>query len=70
MVRTRVLLTNIDDWKKVIEVRCASFKEIGSVDTIIQVSRFVNPEWLVEFEGFGKLAAMDHTYCRQRFNPR
>jgi enamine deaminase RidA (YjgF/YER057c/UK114 family) len=50
VVRTRVLLTNIDDWKQVIEVRAEYFKEIRPVDTIMQVARFVNPEWLVEFE--------------------
>ena len=50
VVRTRVLLTNIEDWKKVIEVRAEYFKDIRPVDTIMQVSRFVNPEWLVEFE--------------------
>ena len=50
VVRTRVLLTNIEDWKKVIEVRAEYFKDIRPVDTIMQVARFVNPEWLVEFE--------------------
>ena len=50
VIRTRVLLTNIDDWKKVIEVRAEYFKDIRPVDTIMQVSQFVNPEWLVEFE--------------------
>lgn len=50
VVRTRVLLTNIDNWKTVIEVRAEYFKDIRPVDTIMQVSRFVNPEWLVEFE--------------------
>lgn len=50
VVRTRVLLTNIDDWKKVIEVRAEYFREIRPVDTIMQVASFVNPEWLVEFE--------------------
>lgn len=50
VVRTRVILTNIDDWKKVIDVRAEYFKEIRPVDTIMQVSGFVNPEWLVEFE--------------------
>ena len=44
VVRTRVLLTNIEDWKKVIEVRTEYFKDIRPVDTIMQVSRFVNPE--------------------------
>ncbi len=50
VVRTRVLLTDIDDWEKVVEVRAEYFKDIRPVDTIMQVSRFVNPEWLVEFE--------------------
>jgi enamine deaminase RidA (YjgF/YER057c/UK114 family) len=50
VVRTRVILTNIDDWKSVIEVRAEYFKDIRPVDTIMQVTRFVNPEWLVEFE--------------------
>lgn len=50
VVRTRVLLTNIEDWKKVIEVRAEYFKDIRPVDTIMQVSGFVNPEWLIEFE--------------------
>ena len=50
VVRTRVLLTNIDDWKAMIDVRAEYLREIKPVDTIIQVTRFVNPEWLVEFE--------------------
>ena len=50
VVRTRVILTNIDDWKSVVDVRAEYFREIRPVDTIMEVSRFVNPEWLVEFE--------------------
>jgi len=50
VVRTRVILTNIEDWKAVIDVRAQYFKDVRPVDTIMQVSRFVNPEWLVEFE--------------------
>lgn len=50
VVRTRVILTNIDDWKAVIDVRAEYFRSIRPVDTIMQVTRFVNPEWLVEFE--------------------
>jgi enamine deaminase RidA (YjgF/YER057c/UK114 family) len=50
VVRTRAILTNIADWKTVIDVRAEYFKNIRPVDTIMQVSRFVNPEWLVEFE--------------------
>ena len=50
VVRTRVLLTRIEDWKAVIQVRADFFAEVRPVDTIMQVSGFVNPEWLVEFE--------------------
>jgi enamine deaminase RidA (YjgF/YER057c/UK114 family) len=50
VVRTRVLLTRIEDWKVVIDVRAEYFAQIRPVDTIVQVRRFVNPEWLVEFE--------------------
>jgi len=50
VVRTRVLLTNIEDWKAVIDVRAEYFADVRPVDTIMQVSGFVNPEWLVEFE--------------------
>jgi len=50
VVRTRMLLTNIDDWKSVAEVRASYFKTIKPVDTIMQVSRFINPEWLIEIE--------------------
>lgn len=50
VVRTRVLLTRIEDWEAVIKVRAEFFGGIRPVDTIMQVSKFVNPEWLVEFE--------------------
>ncbi len=50
VVRTRVLLTDIDDWRAVVDVRAEYFRDVRPVDTIVQVSRFVNPEWLVEIE--------------------
>ncbi len=50
VVRTRVLLTRIEDWKAVIAVRAEYFAGTRPVDTIMQVAGFVNPEWLVEFE--------------------
>lgn len=50
VVRTRMLLTNIDDWKGAAEVRATYFKTIKPVDTIMQVSRFINPDWLIEIE--------------------
>lgn len=50
VVRTRIILTDIDNWKAAIDVRKDYFREVRPVDTIMAVSRFVNPEWLVEVE--------------------
>ena len=45
-----MLSTRIEDWREVIKVRAEFFAQIRPVDSIMQVTRFVNPEWLVEFE--------------------
>ena len=50
VVRTRVILTDIDRWKEAIDVRKDYFADVRPVDTIMAVTRFVNPEWLVELE--------------------
>jgi enamine deaminase RidA (YjgF/YER057c/UK114 family) len=48
--RTRTLLTRIDDWEVVARVHGEFFGEIRPANTIMQVSRFIDPAWLVEFE--------------------
>jgi enamine deaminase RidA (YjgF/YER057c/UK114 family) len=50
VVRTRILLTRIDDWQAVAAVHGEYFRDIRPVNTIMQVVRFVDPEWLVEIE--------------------
>src|SRR5262249_23192313 len=50
VIRTRILLTRIEDWKIVAEVHGEFFRDIRPVNTIMQVSRFVDPEWLIETE--------------------
>jgi enamine deaminase RidA (YjgF/YER057c/UK114 family) len=50
IVRTRVILTDIDNWKQAIEARKAYCQKSRPVDTIMAINRFVNPEWLVEIE--------------------
>jgi enamine deaminase RidA (YjgF/YER057c/UK114 family) len=50
VVRTRILLTRIEDWEKVAEVHGEFFRDIRPANTIMQVSRFIDPEWLVEIE--------------------
>ncbi|CUI02201.1 Enamine/imine deaminase [Leisingera aquaemixtae] len=50
IVRTRVILTDIENWKQAIEARKLYCKDARPVDTIMAIDRFVNPEWLVEIE--------------------
>ncbi|SHG37205.1 RidA family protein [Cognatishimia maritima] len=50
IVRTRVILTDIENWKQAIEARKPFCLASRPVDTIVAVSGFVNPEWLVEIE--------------------
>jgi enamine deaminase RidA (YjgF/YER057c/UK114 family) len=50
VIRTRVLLTRIEDWRAVAEVHGEFFRDIRPVNTIMQVSRFIDPDWLIETE--------------------
>src|SRR5262245_58651023 len=50
VVRTRILLTQIDDWQAVAAVHGEYFRDIRPANTIMQVSRFIDPDWLVEIE--------------------
>ena len=48
--RTRILLTRIEDWEAVARVHGEFFRDIRPANTIMQVSRFIGPDWLVEIE--------------------
>ena len=50
VIRTRILLTNIDDWESVASVHGEFFADIRPVNTVMAVTRFIHPEWLVEIE--------------------
>jgi len=50
VVRTRIILTDIKNWKAAIDVRKEYFRDVRPVDTIMAIDRFVNPEWLIEIE--------------------
>src|SRR5919108_4617016 len=49
VVRTRTLLTRIEDWQAVAAVHGEFFGAIRPANTIMQVSRFIDPDWLLEF---------------------
>ena len=50
VIRTRTLLLHIEDWEAVGAVHGEFFKDIRPTNTVMQVVRFIDPEWLVEFE--------------------
>lgn len=50
VVRTRHFLTNIDDWKAVAAVHGEVFADIRPATFFVEVSRFIDPDWLVEIE--------------------
>lgn len=50
VVRTRLLLIEIEDWEQVAEVHGEFFGNIRPVCTMMQVTRFIDPTWLVEIE--------------------
>jgi enamine deaminase RidA (YjgF/YER057c/UK114 family) len=50
VVRTRILLTRIEDWEAVTRVHGEVFGAIRPANTVMQVTRFIDPAWLVEIE--------------------
>lgn len=50
VIRTRILLTRIEDWERVALVHGEFFADIRPANTIMQVVRFIDPDWLVEIE--------------------
>lgn len=50
VVRTRIFLTDIAHWSTVAKVHGEIFGSIRPACTVMEVSRFINPEWLVETE--------------------
>lgn len=57
VIRTRILLTRIEDWRAVAEVHGEFFRDIRPVNTIMQVTGFIDPDWLVETEVDAVLSA-------------
>jgi enamine deaminase RidA (YjgF/YER057c/UK114 family) len=56
VIRTRIYLTDIAHWEAVGRVHGEVFGDIRPASSILQVTRFINPDWLVEIEADAVIA--------------
>lgn len=50
VVRTRIMLTDVTCWEDAARAHGERFAAVRSACTFVEVSRFVDPAWLVEVE--------------------
>jgi len=50
VIRTRVMLTDATSWREAARAHGEAFVDIRPACTFVEVSRFIDPGWLVEIE--------------------
>jgi len=54
VVRTRIFVTDIDDWEAIGRAHGEVFDEVRPATTMVQVERLIDPEMLVEVEAIAR----------------
>lgn len=50
VIRTRIMLTDISHWQEAAQAHGELFSTMKPACTFVEVSRFIDPQWLVETE--------------------
>jgi enamine deaminase RidA (YjgF/YER057c/UK114 family) len=50
VTRTRIMLTDIANWKDAARAHGEYFRDIGPASTFVRVAGFIEADWLVEVE--------------------
>jgi len=57
VIRTRMYVTNIDQWSEIGRAHQAAFGDAPPATSMVEVSRLIHPDMLVEIEADAVLAA-------------
>lgn len=50
VIRTRIMLTRIEDWEGAARAHGDFFRDVRPASTIVQVAKLIEPGWLIETE--------------------